>query len=87
MERKSREDGSTPSKSGDDHGVDRRPQPFRAMIVEPVLQQRRDAGEGDLRSNRSPEARLEEAVGLSAAINLNIVSSNVVKINTPKPAT
>ncbi|WP_246541444.1 GTPase HflX [Roseibium polysiphoniae] len=87
MERKSREDGSTPSKSGDDHGVDRRPQPFRAMILEPVLQHRRDAGDGDLRSNRSPEARLEEAVGLSAAINLNIVSSNVVKINAPKPAT
>ncbi|WP_286175534.1 GTPase HflX [Labrenzia sp. CE80] len=87
MERKSREDGSTPSKSGDDHGVDRRPQPFRAMILEPVLQHRRDAGDGDLRSNRSPEARLEEAVGLSAAINLNIVSANVVKINAPKPAT
>jgi len=87
LERKSREDGSTPSKSGDDHGVDRRPQPFRAMILEPVLQHRRDAGDGDLRSNRSPEARLEEAVGLSAAINLNIVSANVVKINAPKPAT
>ncbi|MEJ8476800.1 GTPase HflX [Roseibium sp. H3510] len=43
--------------------------------------------DGHLRSNRSPEARLEEAVGLSAAINLDIVSSSVVKISNPKPAT
>nr|WP_244300752.1 GTPase HflX [Roseibium hamelinense] len=69
-----------------DQGIDRRPQPYRAMIIEPVLQLRRE-DETDLRTSRSPEARLGEAVGLSAAINLEIVSSGVVKINAPKPGT
>nr|WP_208998394.1 GTPase HflX [Roseibium aquae] len=67
-------------------GVDRRPQPYRAIIVEPVLTGRREQAD-DLRANRSPEARLEEAEGLSAAINLDIVSAGVVKIAAPKPAT
>lgn len=69
-----------------DTGVDRLPQPFRAIILEPVLQLRGE-GSGELRGNRSPEARLEEAVGLSAAINLDIVHSGVVRVNNPKPAT
>ncbi|MEM8702318.1 MAG: GTPase HflX, partial [Pseudomonadota bacterium] len=68
-----------------DTGVDRLPQPFRAMIIEPVLQLRGEAGQQDLRGNRSPEARLEEAIGLSAAINLQIIHSGVVKVNNPKP--
>jgi len=66
--------------------VDRLPQPFRAMIIEPVLLTR-DAAQSELRGNRSPEARLDEAIGLSAAINLTILHSGVVKINNPKPAT
>lgn len=70
-----------------DTGVDRLPQPFRAMIIEPVLQLRGEAGQQDLRGNRSPEARLEEAIGLSAAINLQIIHSGVVKVNNPKPGT
>lgn len=67
-------------------GVDRLPQPFRAIVLEPVLQMRGEPGH-DLRTNRSPDARLEEAIGLSAAINLDIVSSGIVRINNPKPAT
>lgn len=70
-----------------DTGVDRLPQPFRAMILEPVLQLRGETGQQELRSNRSPEARLEEALGLSAAINLTIVQSGIVRVNNPKPAT
>ncbi|WP_417683812.1 GTPase HflX [Roseibium sp.] len=57
------------------------------MILEPVLTHRREGTDGDLRTNRSPEARLEEAVGLSAAINLEILFSAVVKVNNPRPAT
>ncbi|MBO6755831.1 MAG: GTPase HflX [Roseibium sp.] len=57
------------------------------MIVEPVLGTRRDADTADQRPDRSPSARLDEAVGLSAAINLDICSSGVVKINNPRPAT
>ena len=70
-----------------DTGVDRLPQPFRAMILEPVLQLRGESAQAELRGNRSPEARLEEALGLSAAINLNIAHSGVVRVNNPKPAT
>jgi len=57
------------------------------MIIEPVLQLRGETAQHDLRSNRSPEARLEEAIGLSAAINLEIAHAGVVRINNPKPST
>lgn len=67
--------------------MDRLPQPFDAMIIEPVIQSWSDSIQSDMRTSRSPEARLEEALGLSAAINLNIVHSGVVRINNPKPAT
>ena len=36
---------------------------------------------------RSPQARLEEAVGLALAINLDVRESGVVRIPQPKPAT
>lgn len=36
---------------------------------------------------RTPQARLEEAVGLAAAIDLNIQASGVVPVPQPKPAT
>ncbi|WP_428642929.1 GTPase HflX [Roseibium sp.] len=57
------------------------------MVLEPVLQLRAETGAQELRSNRSPEARLEEALGLAAAINLEIIHSGVVRVNNPKPAT
>ena len=87
MEPKSRSDDFSKLEGATETGIDRRPQPFRALILEPVLFQRREGAEAELRGNRSPEARLEEAVGLSAAINLDIVSAGVVKISNPKPAT
>ena len=87
MEPKSRSDDFSKLTGATETGIDRRPQPFRALILEPVIFQRRENAEGDLRATRSPEARLEEAVGLSAAINLDIVSSGIVKISSPKPAT
>ncbi|WP_417668595.1 GTPase HflX [Roseibium sp.] len=87
MPPKSFEDDVDTSKGAGEQGIDRRPQPYRAMILEPVLMHRRDGQDGELRGNRSPEARLEEAVGLSAAINLDIIHSAIVKINNPKPAT
>lgn len=80
-------DGASRDHGAGEQGIDRRPQPFRAMILEPVLQLRKDGAEAELRGNRSPEARLEEAVGLSAAINLKIISSSIIKINNPRPAT
>jgi len=41
---------------------------------------------GDTR-RRSPSARLEEAVGLAEAINLNVVLAEVATITDPRPAT
>lgn len=63
----------------------------RSLVVVPVI----NAGAySSARSNdrpfgagRSDSARLEEAVGLAAAIELDIVSSGLVKLNTIKPAT
>src|SRR5215207_4939089 len=36
---------------------------------------------------RSPEARLAEAVALAAAIDLDVIHAEAVKINRPQPAT
>jgi GTP-binding protein HflX len=36
---------------------------------------------------RTPQARLEEAVGLAAAIDLDVVASGVVPVPEPRPAT
>ncbi|NOX84142.1 MAG: GTPase HflX [Alphaproteobacteria bacterium] len=36
---------------------------------------------------RLPEARLEEAAGLAAAINLCVVDTKVISVNRPRPAT
>ena len=87
MKDKSFGDENTKSTGAGEKGIDRRPQPYRAMILEPVLLHKRDPSGADTRGNRSPEARLEEALGLSAAINLDIHYSGVIKINNPKPAT
>src|SRR5262245_57892895 len=38
-------------------------------------------------TSRSPDARLEEAIGLARAINLNVVSSGIVPLGAIRPAT
>ncbi|MCK5744765.1 MAG: hypothetical protein KAH44_01050, partial [Oricola sp.] len=50
-----------------------------AVVVHPAFR-----GEENL---RDPEARLEEAVGLAAAINLEVVSALIAPIVKPRPAT
>nr|WP_246747093.1 GTPase HflX [Nitratireductor aquibiodomus] len=64
-------------------------QPFatRALVITPVLTNERRSAEGSAASARAPEARHEEAVGLAEAINLDIVSADIVTVNTPRPAT
>jgi GTP-binding protein HflX len=52
----------------------------RALILSPILRQ--DAGKG-----RSPEARLAEAVGLAAAISLDVIRAAIVRLSQYKPAT
>ena len=50
-----------------------------AIVIHPA--QKTDAGA------RLPEARLEEAVGLALAIDLDVVASEVVTVTRPRPAT
>ena len=53
----------------------------RAIVVHPVL---RSEADGDM---RPPESRLEEAVGLAQAIQLDVVHAECAKVNRPQPST
>ncbi|MBP2300889.1 GTPase HflX [Azospirillum picis] len=57
----------------------RRPSSGRALVLHPVLR-----GTG---AERSPEASLDEAMGLASAIDLDVAHAAVVKVNQPRPAT
>ncbi len=62
----------------------------RALVVGPYPNARRQrilSEESDRPNLREPEARLEEAVGLAAAIDLTVVSSMVAAVASPRPAT
>ena len=74
-----------------DQGADRltptRSETGRAIVIEPWLKQsvaRGAARDGDI---RTPQARLEEAVGLARAIDLNVVEQGLVTLNEIRPAT
>lgn len=52
----------------------------RALVLHPVLpEDRNDA--------RGPESRLEEAVGLAAAIDLEVAYARAIRVTRPRPAT
>jgi GTPase len=55
----------------------------RALVVGPYV---RDRGPGRT-DERSPNARLDEAVGLARAIDLDVVEAGVVALNQIRPAT
>jgi GTPase len=59
----------------------------RAIVIEPHLRERPTAGSRPLRSQRSPESKLDEAIGLARAIDLNVVSSGIVPRTVIRPAT
>ncbi len=56
----------------------------RAMVVVPHLRESKAAAAASL---RSPQARLEEAIGLARAIDLEIVGSGLVPLTQIRPAT
>jgi len=58
----------------------------RAIVIEPHLRSRRD-GQGRGGGMREPSARLEEAIGLAAAIDLEVVASDIVQLSEIRPAT
>lgn len=62
----------------------------RALVFVPLLAKKRQQGAVAAKSKplqRSPQARLEEAVGLAAAIDLDVRASGVVPVAEPRPAT
>ncbi|YBV97505.1 GTPase HflX [Phyllobacteriaceae bacterium JZ32] len=66
--------------------------PTRAIVIVPILPERlQDAGQGDdvhrPQYRRSNEARLEEAMGLARAIDLDLVYCDIVTVTNPRPAT
>jgi GTP-binding protein HflX len=67
----------------------------RAIVIEPQLRsrgapaasEREREGNRHLAVARSPAARLEEAIGLARAIDLNVVSSGIAPVAAIRPAT
>jgi GTP-binding protein HflX len=55
----------------------------RALVIGPYLRER-GAGRGN---ERSPSARLDEAVGLACAIDLDVVNAGIVTLGQIRPAT
>lgn len=68
-------DSSVPGRTDE-----RRASNGRALVLHPDIK----TGEA---LSRTPEARLEEAVGLAEAIQLEIVEAEVCRVNRPTPAT
>ncbi len=62
---------------------------IKAVVLAPVLGSKQSARGAKSRntSERSPQARLDEAVGLAAAIDLDVKASGLVPVPNPRPAT
>lgn len=60
------------------------PKPTRSVVLHPDIIQQRDDTDTP---SRTKEACLEEAVGLAAAIHLDVVHSEIVRVNRLQPAT
>jgi GTP-binding protein HflX len=58
----------------------------RALVVHPALKIAPGHGAGN-GSTRSLDARLDEAIGLARAINLDVVGGEIVRLARPVPAT
>ena len=67
-----------------DVGVDRQQDAARALVLVPLLKNQTDASSTP---HRTPETRLEEAVGLAEAIDLEIAHASTVTVNAPRPST
>ena len=84
--------GSAPRKGRSEEGGDdagRAGATARALVIVPVITRpaRAARGAAEPSTTRTPAARLEEALGLAAAIDLDIVHSEIVNLADPKPAT
>jgi GTP-binding protein HflX len=66
--------------SGPDSAASLTPVATRAAVIHPVLR-------GEEAGQRSPAACLDEAVGLTRAIDLDVVLSETVRVTRPRPGT
>ncbi|WP_295810612.1 GTPase HflX [uncultured Nitratireductor sp.] len=64
-----------------------RPDLTRAAVISPILTSERRAAEGSALSLRASDARHEEAIGLTEAIDLDVVLAEIVTVSAPRPAT
>ena len=62
-------------------------EPTRAFVLVPWLKSAEQQAKREGGASRSPESRLEEALGLAAAPSLIVVGSSVVSLAKPRPAT
>jgi GTP-binding protein HflX len=58
----------------------------RALVIEPVLRGGR-GGAHEAAAERTPAAKLDEAVGLARAIDLDVAQAGIVMLNALRPAT
>jgi GTP-binding protein HflX len=58
----------------------------RTLVVGPYLSGKRGQARHAAAPSRSPEARLDEAVGLASAIDLHVVATRLVTLNQVRPA-
>ncbi len=59
----------------------------RALVIEPVLRRAFRDGARRASAERTPAAKLDEAVGLARAIDLEVEQSGIVMLNALRPAT
>jgi GTPase len=59
----------------------------RALVIEPVLRRAPHHGARTASAERTPAAKLDEAVGLACAIDLKVEQSGIVMLNALRPAT
>ena len=65
-----------------------RKEPARAVVLAPIIDiDGRKRSQAQKADERSPSARLAEAVGLATAIDLDVRASGVVPVKRPQPAT
>jgi GTP-binding protein HflX len=59
----------------------------RALVIEPALRRASRDGARTAAAERTPAARLDEAIGLACAIDLEVEQSGIVMLNALRPAT
>jgi GTPase len=59
----------------------------RALVIEPVLRRQGGRGAAETAAARAPAARLDEAVGLAGAIDLEVGQAGIVMLAALRPST